>query len=48
VGMLVTKERLDILNRVNKSNLEIKIIDLYDENELAAGTRVELNIPLSR
>ena len=43
-GMSVTKERLEIISRLNNINPRINVIDLY-ENGLATGTRVEISIP---
>ncbi|MDP3557075.1 MAG: histidine kinase [Bacteroidota bacterium] len=45
VGMSITQERLDVLNQQNNSMLTVKIIDLEDEQGMAAGTRIELNLP---
>jgi hypothetical protein len=46
VGMEVTKERLDLINKTKKINLSINIIDLKDENSQPQGTRVEIFIPV--
>ena len=43
-GMSVTKERLEIISRLNNINPQVNIIDLY-ENGIAMGTRVEISIP---
>lgn len=43
-GMSVTKERLEIISRLNNINPHIHVIDLY-ENKVATGTRVEISIP---
>jgi ligand-binding sensor domain-containing protein len=43
-GMLITRERLEILNKQNKEKFAVKVIDLHDKNNKASGTRVELNI----
>jgi hypothetical protein len=45
LGMSVTKERLEILNAINNSNLSAEIIDLYKPDGEAAGTRVEIYVP---
>jgi ligand-binding sensor domain-containing protein len=45
-GMLITKERLDILNQQNKSQTTVNIIDLKDSAGNATGTRVEIMIPV--
>ncbi len=47
VGMMITKERLEILNKINKSNLSLAIIDLKDENENSLGTKVEIFVPIN-
>lgn len=45
-GILITKERLQVFNRQQKTNLfEILIVDLYDNNGQPEGTKVILNIP---
>jgi hypothetical protein len=46
LGMKLTKERLEIINQINNTNLSVEIHDLYDESGFGKGTRVELNIPL--
>ena len=43
-GMLITKARLEILNRQSKDEFSVKIFDLKDENENAIGTKVKLKI----
>lgn len=43
-GMLITRERLEVLNKQNVDKFAVQIIDLKDENGMAVGTRVELNI----
>lgn len=45
-GIMITKERLEILNRRNKDKISVEIIDLYDKNAQASGTRVRLKIPV--
>jgi sensor histidine kinase YesM len=44
VGMMVTKERLDIINTTNK--VSVKIHDLRDERGLACGTSVNILIQI--
>ena len=41
-GMIITQERLNILNRNEKSQVSVKIIDLTDDDGKCSGTRVEL------
>lgn len=43
-GMLITQERLNILNSKNKDQITVKIIDLFDDFGEAKGTRIELMI----
>ena len=43
-GMLITKERLEILNKQSKEKFAVNIIDLTNEKGEASGTRVEINI----
>ncbi len=43
-GMSLTKERLEIISRLNNINPRINVIDLY-ENGIATGTKVEISIP---
>lgn len=45
LGMKITQDRLRILNIMQQSQLSVNIIDLYDENKQAIGTKVELFIP---
>ncbi len=45
-GMLITKERLDILSFQNKAQMSVTIIDLTDDSGAPLGTRVELIIPI--
>ncbi len=43
-GMLITQERLNILNKQHNEKFTVKIIDLKDRNGGATGTRIELII----
>lgn len=43
-GMLITKERLDILNKRGKDKYNVKVTDLEDKNGKPAGTKVEILI----
>jgi ligand-binding sensor domain-containing protein len=47
MGMDITKQRLQILNSVNNSNLSVRISDLRDEKGLPAGTKVDIFIPIT-
>jgi hypothetical protein len=44
-GMKNIESRLNILNQMNATDMRIKVIDLYDAGQTAAGTRVEIEIP---
>lgn len=46
MGMMITEERLALLNQKHKGDLSVKVIDLYSADNAAAGTRIELDIPL--
>lgn len=43
-GMLITRERLEVLNKMNQENFSVKVIDLTDAQGNATGTRVEVRI----
>ena len=47
-GLKLTREFYDILNQLNSRPLSYSIIDLYDESGKAAGTRVEVYVPVER
>jgi LytS/YehU family sensor histidine kinase len=46
MGMLITKNRIDVFNELYHTNATVQIMDLKDEKGNALGTRVELNIPI--
>lgn len=46
LGMKITKGRLDIINKINQSDLSVNIHDKVDENNQPLGTRVEIFIPV--
>jgi sensor histidine kinase YesM len=43
-GMIITQERLQILNKQSSRNSFVRITDLKDPDGEAAGTRIELDI----
>lgn len=45
LGMKITKDRVRILNNLHQSNLNVNIIDLYNDKNEPIGTRVDLFIP---
>lgn len=44
-GMIITKERLEILNKQVKGKISVKVIDLKNDDGTLTGTRVEISIP---
>ncbi len=45
-GIKITKNRLELLNQIRNKPAEIRITDLYHDSGEAAGTRVEVVIPV--
>lgn len=45
-GMKNIEERIALMNNIYKSNMKVKIIDLYNNKHEPIGTKVELFIPL--
>jgi ligand-binding sensor domain-containing protein len=43
-GMKITGERLDIVNMTYDANTNVKVEDLYDENQQGSGTRVLITL----
>ncbi|MES2566148.1 MAG: two-component regulator propeller domain-containing protein [Bacteroidota bacterium] len=48
LGMKITKDRVRILNNLHQSNLNVNIIDLYNDKKEPIGTQVDLFIPYVR
>jgi hypothetical protein len=46
MGMKLTGDRIAILNQYAQTNASVEIIDLLDENQKAAGTKVIIRIPV--
>lgn len=46
MGMQITKDRIDMINKLYDTNTRVQIIDLKDPQGEAAGTRVKLVIPV--
>ena len=44
-GMKNIEERITLINKIYKTDLSIRITDLFNEDQTPAGTRVELLIP---
>jgi LytS/YehU family sensor histidine kinase len=45
LGTSITGERIEVLNSLRKRRLSVRTVDLYDEQNTASGTRVEITIP---
>jgi len=45
VGITITKDRLENFSKNFSNDYKLEIIDLYDENNLASGTKVVIEIP---
>jgi len=45
LGMKITKDRLRLLNNMHQSELNVNIIDLYNNEKKPTGTKVEIFIP---
>lgn len=46
MGMRITQDRIEMINKLYGTKTSVSIIDLKDETGHAKGTRVELNIPV--
>jgi sensor histidine kinase YesM len=44
-GLKVTSQRIDMMNRLNSTGAQVRILDLKDDQGNATGTKVELIIP---
>jgi hypothetical protein len=44
-GLKVTSQRIEMMNKLNSTGAQVRIIDLKDDQGRAAGTKVELIIP---
>jgi two-component sensor histidine kinase len=46
MGLRITKDRIAILQKINRDESPVKIIDLEHEDGSAAGTEVVIKIPV--
>lgn len=46
MGMRITEDRIDIINRLYKTRSSVRVIDKKNRQGLPTGTRVELTIPI--
>ncbi len=45
-GMMIIKERIDLINRQNSEKINVKIIDLKNNDGVSSGTKIEIILPL--
>ncbi len=45
-GMSITSKRIELLNKRKKRKTQVNVLDLFDENKKATGTRVQIIVPL--
>jgi ligand-binding sensor domain-containing protein len=48
MGMQITKERMEIMNKLHNLSGKVEIMDLTDEDQNATGTKIKLVIPSSK
>ena len=46
MGMSITRERIEVINKLYNTENEVKVIDLYNDKNEASGTKVIINIPI--
>ncbi|TNE52740.1 MAG: hypothetical protein EP344_15420 [Bacteroidetes bacterium] len=46
MGMKITEDRIEIINKLYDANTRVQVIDLYDDAGNPTGTRVVLTIPI--
>lgn len=46
VGMKITEDRIEIINKLYDANTKVEILDLYDDAGAPAGTKVVLTVPI--
>ena len=44
-GMKNIQERISLLSKINKGNIQMRVIDLVDKYDNGTGTEVELMLP---
>ena len=45
-GLSIVQERLQLINKTNKTSIELKYVDLKDIDPNTSGTKVQLKVPL--
>ncbi len=46
LGLNITRERLEVLNKINETSADFTIIDKWDDHKNYAGKKVEMRLPL--
>ncbi|MCK6692087.1 MAG: histidine kinase [Thermoanaerobaculia bacterium] len=46
VGMKITEDRIEIINKLYDANTKVDVFDLYDDAGAPAGTKVVLTVPI--
>jgi hypothetical protein len=44
--MQITADRISLINKIYGVDTQVDVVDLYDSQGLASGTRVIINIPI--
>src|SRR6266536_96106 len=45
-GMQISKDRIELINKLNKYNTSVKVLDMMDEDGKASGTKITIIIPV--
>ena len=45
-GLSIVQERLQLINKTNKTSIELKYVDLKDIDPNTSGTKVQLKVPM--
>ena len=46
MGMSITTERIEVINKLYNTENKVEVIDLYNDKDEASGTKVIINIPI--
>jgi two-component sensor histidine kinase len=46
-GMSITRRRLETLTKISNDDFSVEVVDLYDDNDMPSGTRVDIIISFS-
>ena len=46
-GMQISKDRIDLINKLYKYNTSVKVQDLKDQQGIASGTKIILTVPVN-